>query len=81
MQAYYEDGTLMEKYSYIDNTLYLTGAFRLYFPNGELKEERFYKDCNDIVNTNTPEVVWRIWSEDGSLLDETNYNQNIEIRN
>lgn len=76
MVAYFDNGKLMEEYSYIDMNLFLVGELKYYYENGKLKQQAFFKDGNTREEANYRIGNWSWWDEKGNLVKQEIYRDN-----
>jgi len=77
--AYYEDGTLMEEYYFIDLTFLLVGRLAIYYPDGKLNHEAFYQDGVTRDEAGIRTGTWSWWDENGKLIKQEVYKNNSLI--
>ena len=72
--TYNEQGVIVEDYSFIDLNFNFVGECKLYYwDTGVLKEHKFYKEGDNMKESNIKTGTWKYYSEKGELIKEEKY--------
>jgi antitoxin component YwqK of YwqJK toxin-antitoxin module len=74
--AYFDNGNVMEEYTYIDMNLFRVGELKYYYENGQLKHQAFFKDGDNRKEANIKTGTWSYWDEKGKLIGQEIYKNN-----
>jgi len=76
---FYENGTVMAEYDFVDMTLFIVGRLVIYYPDGSVKQEAFYEESDSREGAGIRTGTWKWWDEEGNLVQQEMYENNVLI--